>query len=78
MSIPRERLEAEALDLPTEERARLVRRLIQSLDGEPEEPGKVALAWQDEIRRRLGDLEAGRLELIPAEVVLEKARRRVS
>ena len=66
-------LEAAALLLPPEERARLAERLIASLDRDPE----VAAAWDEEIRRRIEELDAGRLESRPAEEVLEEARSRL-
>jgi putative addiction module component (TIGR02574 family) len=66
-------LEAAALLLPPEERARLAERLIASLDRDPE----VAAAWDEEIRRRIEDLDAGRLESLPAEEVFEEARARL-
>jgi putative addiction module component (TIGR02574 family) len=66
-------LEAAALLLPPEERARLAERLIASLDRDPE----VVAAWDEEIRRRIAELDAGRLESLPAEEVLEEARARL-
>jgi putative addiction module component (TIGR02574 family) len=66
-------LEAAALLLPPEERARLAERLIASLDRDPE----VAAAWDEEIRRRIAELDAGRLESLPAEEVLKEARARL-
>ena len=66
-------LEAAALLLPPEERARLAERLIASLDRDPE----VAAAWDEEIRRRIEELDAGRLESRPAEGVFEEARSRL-
>jgi putative addiction module component (TIGR02574 family) len=66
-------LEAAALLLPPEERARLAERLIASLDRDPE----VAAAWDEEIRRRIEELDAGRLESLPAEEVFKEARARL-
>ena len=66
-------LEAAALLLPPEERARLAERLIASLDRDPE----VAAAWDEEIRRRIEELDAGRLESHAAEEVFEEARARL-
>jgi putative addiction module component (TIGR02574 family) len=43
---------AEALKLSTEERARLVRALIKSLDDGGEDPADVERAWATEIERR--------------------------
>jgi putative addiction module component (TIGR02574 family) len=66
-------LEAAALLLPPEERARLVQRLIASLDREP----GIAQAWDQEIKRRIAELDAGRLDSRPAEEVLAEARARL-
>jgi len=48
----------------------LAHRLIVSLDGEPEgTPEEIAQAWDEEIARRVADMEAGRTKWIPAEEV---------
>ena len=75
MSRPLERLEAEALELPLQERALLAQRLLASLDDEPEEdPGEVERAWEVEIERRLAEYRAGRMEAVPAAEVLARIR----
>jgi putative addiction module component (TIGR02574 family) len=76
MSLPLERLEAEALELPARERAQLAHRLIASLDEATDDPAEVERAWEEEIRRRLAELEAGTAELIPAEQVFAELRTR--
>jgi len=43
---------AEALKLPMEERARMARALVKSLDQEEENPAVVQRAWATEIERR--------------------------
>jgi putative addiction module component (TIGR02574 family) len=61
--------------LPAAERAELAEFLLHSLDeGEAEEPKVVEAAWQEELRRRLADVEAGRVELIPADEVFKDLR----
>jgi len=65
-------LEAEALNLPVESRARLAERLIASLDSSVD-PG-ADQAWLEEAERRLDDLEAGLVQGVPASAVFEKAR----
>lgn len=78
MSRPLEQLEAEALNLPASERARLARRLLVSLDDEDaEDPQEVERAWGEEIRRRLEAYHAGTVQTIPASEVLAKARARL-
>lgn len=79
MSKPVEKLEAEALDLPAAERARLARLLIASLDDEPaEDLAEVQRAWEVEIYRRLEEVRTGTAKLIPAEKVLAELRDRHS
>jgi putative addiction module component (TIGR02574 family) len=66
-------IEAAALELPADERARLAQRLFASLDREP-----VEAAWDAEIRRRIDEFEAGRIDTIPAEKVFAEPRRRLN
>ena len=54
-------LEAEALQLPPADRARLVERLIASLDADP----GVEAAWAEEIERRNAEIESGAVALVP-------------
>jgi putative addiction module component (TIGR02574 family) len=61
-----------ALSLSEEERANLACSLIDSLDG-PIDEG-VENAWDEEIRRRIQDLDAGQAKTVPWEDV----RRRIS
>jgi putative addiction module component (TIGR02574 family) len=70
-------LEAEVLKLPSPERAQLAHRLIVSLDeDDDEDPAEIERAWEEEIRRRIAELEAGTAELIPAEEVFAELRSR--
>ena len=66
-------IEAAAFLLPPEERAKLAERLIASLERNPE----VEKAWEEEIKRRIAEFAAGRIESIPAETVFEEARDRL-
>ena len=59
--------------LPPEERAKLAERLIASLERNPE----VEKAWEEEIRRRIAEFDAGRIETTPAGTVFEGARGRL-
>ena len=80
MSLPLERLEAEALELPARERARLAHRLIASLDAvetAEEDPAEVERAWEEEIRRRLEEYRSGAVQPVPASEVFAKARARL-
>ena len=75
MSIPLEQLEAEALELPTRERAALAHRLIASLDeGEYDDPTEVELAWKAEIQRRLAEYRRGDVQAVSSADVFAKAR----
>ena len=63
------KLEREARLLPLQERARLVRRLIMSL--ESENLGNVEQAWFDEADRRLEAYRRGETGTLPGEDVFE-------
>lgn len=62
---------AAALDLPTDERARVAHELLLSLDGDEVgddlEAGSIAAAWAAEISRRLEEVRNGDVELIDAD-----------
>ncbi len=66
-------LEEQALLLPPKERGELIHRLIVSLDGEPEDsPEVIAQAWDEEIARRVAEIDAGTATLIPHEEVFSE------
>lgn len=67
-------VEAAALQLEPLERAQLAQRLMASLDRDPE----VEDAWNEEIRRRVAELEAGHAEFIPADEALANLRARLN
>ena len=63
-------IEAQALQLSSQERGQLIHRLIVSLDGESRDtPEAIAKAWDDEIARRVAEIDAGTAVLIPHEQV---------
>jgi putative addiction module component (TIGR02574 family) len=70
MSTQLEVLEAEALKLTAEERARLADRLIASLS----EDAEVEEAWAVEVERRIAEIEAGRAKVVPAPDAIARAR----
>lgn len=75
MPMPLQDIEAQALQLPREERGRLAGRLLQSLDPEPDDtPENIAKAWDEEIARRIEEMDAGRTESIPYEQVRAELR----
>jgi putative addiction module component (TIGR02574 family) len=61
-----------ALTLSDKERADLASSLIDSLD--PTIDPDVELAWQEEVARRLEDVESGRVKTIPWDEVRKKGR----
>jgi putative addiction module component (TIGR02574 family) len=65
-------LPKKALSLPVVERAELAGSLIESLDSTEDE--SVKAAWDEEIARRMDDLDSGKV----TPVSLEDARRRFS
>jgi putative addiction module component (TIGR02574 family) len=68
-----EDMESQALQLSPKERGELIHRLIVSLEGEPEDtPEAIAQAWDEEIERRVADMEAGKTVWIPAEEVFAR------
>jgi putative addiction module component (TIGR02574 family) len=62
-----------ALALPPEARAALATSLFESLDEEPADEG-VEAAWSEEIKRRIEDIDSGKVEMIP----YEEVRRRLA
>lgn len=75
MSAILEDLKARALQLTPSERDELVAALIASIDGEPEgTPEEIARAWDEEIERRIAELDSGKTASIPMEEVLAEIR----
>jgi putative addiction module component (TIGR02574 family) len=70
MSSTFEALEAEALQLSATERARLIERLIASLDIDPE----IESAWASEVERRNREIEAGTVSVVPGHDALAKLK----
>ena len=70
MSTQLEVVEAQALNLSVDERAKLADRLITSLfeDHEIEE------AWAVEVERRIEEIESGRAKLVPVSEAIARAR----
>lgn len=65
-------LSQRALELPPEERVRLAERLLATVH---EVDAEVDAAWDEEIKRRLAEIDNGTVELIPAEEVFAEVRR---
>lgn len=64
----------EAMRLDAEERATLMRLLIENLDGESEEG--VEDAWRLEIERRMAELDSGSVQTVPWEELKARLYRR--
>ncbi len=62
----------EALKLPPEARAALAGSLLESLDQEVDEGAEAA--WQEEIDRRLREIDSGKVKPIP----WSEARRKIA
>jgi putative addiction module component (TIGR02574 family) len=69
MPQPKEIVEA-ALQLPPEQREEVINDLWASLDGD------LGDEWEEEIQRRIADLDAGRVKTIPGEEVFSRLERR--
>ena len=76
MTAKAERMKSELAGLAPEDRAELVRFLIESLDGD-EEQG-VAAAWDNELKRRAEEIQSGRVTGEPAEKLLREMRAKYS
>lgn len=63
-------LEAEAMKLSAEERARLADRLIASLS----EDAAIEESWAAEVERRIAEIETGRAPVVPAAEAIARAR----
>jgi putative addiction module component (TIGR02574 family) len=73
MALTLAEIEAQALHLSPRERGELAKRLLESLDGPVEDsPEAIAQAWDEEIARRVADMEAGRMHWIPADEAFKK------
>jgi putative addiction module component (TIGR02574 family) len=70
MSSHTEKLAADLLDLPREDRAFLAEKLLESLDFDEAFP--VSPEWRAEIARRCLELDEGRVELIPGDQVFDE------
>lgn len=76
MNLTVEQIVDEVLGLPSEARALLADRLVESLD--PAEDGYVRQLWAAEALRRRDEVRSGRVQTIPAEQALAQVRRTLS
>lgn len=66
-----------ALALPPEARAEIADSLLESLDSAPPDED-VEAAWSKEIKRRMDDIDSGKVQLIPYEEVRRRLMARLS
>ena len=74
MSTPVGELFRQASELDEHDRAALAGLLLESLEHEVD--GDVEAAWQEEIERRLAELDADSVQLVPWDEVKAKLMRR--
>ena len=66
-----------ALALPHEARAAIAGSLLESLNDAPADEG-VEAAWSEEIKRRIEEVDSGKVQLIPYEEVRRRLMARLS
>ncbi|TNC97975.1 MAG: putative addiction module component CHP02574 family protein [Gallionellaceae bacterium] len=72
MNITVEQIAEEALSLPSEARALLADRLVESLD--PAEDGYIRQLWLKEARRRIDEVRSGEVATISGEDAFAQVR----
>ncbi|MEJ5208743.1 addiction module protein [Denitratimonas sp. CY0512] len=65
-------LEREVLEMPAADRARLVQKVLISLENLPQD--ELDTLWLDEAERRAADIDSGKVVLVSADEVAHKAR----
>lgn len=71
-----EQIADEALALPSEARALLADRLVESLD--PAEDGYIRELWMREARRRVDEVRRGEVQTIPADEAFAQVRQAIA
>jgi putative addiction module component (TIGR02574 family) len=66
-----------ALALPPEARAAIAGSLLESLDDAPTDEG-VQAAWSEEVKRRIEEIDSGKVQMIPYEEVRRRLAARLS
>ena len=67
-----EELSRKARALPAEDRVRLAEELLATVQ---EVDAAVEAAWEEEIKRRIAEIDSGTAKLIPADEVFAEVRR---
>jgi len=71
-----EQIAEEAMALPSEARALLADRLVESLD--PAEDGLIRQLWMREARRRIDEVRSGSVKTIPADEAFAQVRQAIA
>ncbi len=71
MSSTAKKLLDEILQLPKDERERIAEEVWLSLHDEDEE-GDVEAAWDEEIKKRLDEIDSGKVEMVPFDEVMSQ------
>jgi putative addiction module component (TIGR02574 family) len=66
-----------ALALPSEARAAIAGSLLESLHDAPAEAG-IEAAWSEEIKRRIEEIDSGKVQMIPCEEVRRRLAARLA
>ncbi|HEX4319347.1 MAG TPA: addiction module protein [Acidobacteriaceae bacterium] len=66
----------EARQLPAHMQYWLAQELLET--EESESPAEIEAAWEQEIKRRLDEIDSGAVEMIPGEVVVERMFSRIA
>ena len=64
----------QALNLPDTERALIAERLIFSLDPATDPEVELELAWQEEVKKRLAQIDRDKVQCVPWEEVRDRLR----
>ena len=75
MSSQIEHIMKQALELPSQMRAFIAEKLLESLDFE--EPFELSNEWKDEINKRCRQIDEGEVQLIPGDEVFSEATKRL-
>jgi hypothetical protein len=73
MQLSADQIVEETSDWPEDAVADLVDRILRAKYGDADP--SIDMAWQDETRRRIADMESGRVQGIPLDETLAKARK---
>lgn len=75
MTVTLEQVVKDARNLSPAERGRLLAELIRDLDPVQNDPEvEIEVAWDEEIARRLSEIDSGKVKGIPAEEVFARLR----